>query len=147
MNKITHTQSQIISKSLCARNQECSQQNSQHRLRSPNPEGGEPLVQLCSGWRCSTIEWRLLMSIAFNIILSLEEFEDTKGVIRIRKSKKDRKNNGRTKKEKHWSTEHTHKTKDCVTRTPVKPGVELRCSGRVGYLQSPSFTIIPPSCF
>jgi len=27
------------------------------------------------------------MSIAFNIILSLEEFEDTKGVIRIRKSK------------------------------------------------------------
>ena len=29
-----------------------------------------------------------------------EEFEDTKGVIRIRKSKKDRKHNGRKKKDK-----------------------------------------------
>jgi len=29
-----------------------------------------------------------------------EEFEDTKGVIRIRKSKKDRKHNGQKKKDK-----------------------------------------------
>ena len=29
------------------------------------------------------------------------------------------------------STKHTHKTKDQVTRTPLKTGGELRCSGRV----------------
>ena len=30
------------------------------------------------------------------------------------------------------STKHTYKTKDRVTRTPLKTGGELRCSGRVG---------------
>jgi len=29
------------------------------------------------------------------------------------------------------STKHAHKTKDRVTRTPLKSGGELRCSGRV----------------
>ena len=43
-----------------------------------------------------------------------EEFEDTKGVIRIRKSK-NRQHNGQTKKDKLRSTEHIHKTKDRVT--------------------------------
>jgi hypothetical protein len=38
------------------------------------------------------------MSIAFNIILSLEEFEDTKGVIIICKWRKDRQHNGQKKK-------------------------------------------------
>jgi len=38
-----------------------------------------------------------------------EEFEDTKGVIRIHKSKKDRQHNGQKDKR---STKHTHKTKD-----------------------------------
>jgi len=42
-----------------------------------------------------------------------EEFEDTKGVIRIRKSKKNRQHNGQ--KNKQRSTKHTHKTKDRVT--------------------------------
>ena len=43
-----------------------------------------------------------------------EEFEDTKGVIRIRKSKEDRQHNGQEKngqKDKQRSTKHTHKTK------------------------------------
>ena len=35
-------------------------------------------------------------------------------------------------KDKQRSTKHTHKTKDRVTRTALKTGVELRCSGRVG---------------
>ena len=35
------------------------------------------------------------------------------------------------KKYKQRSTKHTHKTKDRVTRTSVKPGGELRCFGRV----------------
>ena len=52
-------------------------------------------------------------------ILQAEEFEDIKGVIRIRKSKKNRQHNGQ--KYKQLSTKHTHKTK----------GGELRCSGRI----------------
>ena len=49
-----------------------------------------------------------------------EEFEDTKEVIRIRKSK-DRQHNGqkRTKRQKRF-TKYTHKIKDKVTRTPLK---------------------------
>ena len=42
-----------------------------------------------------------------------EEFEDTKGVIKIRKSKKNRQHNGQ--KEKVRKDKHTHKTKDRVT--------------------------------
>ena len=34
----------------------------------------------------------------------------------------------------------THKSKDRVTRTPLKTGGELRCSGRVGSSSSPSGT-------
>ena len=70
-------------------------------------------------------------------ILELEEFEDTKGVIRIRKSKKNRQHNSQKKieekqttqwpkvkiqKDKQRSTKHTYKTKDRVTRTPLKSG-------------------------
>ena len=46
-------------------------------------------------------------------------FEDTKGVIRIRISKKNRKYNGQKKKvqkDKQCSTTHAYKTKDRVTR-------------------------------
>jgi hypothetical protein len=66
--------------------------------------------------------------------LSLEEFEDTKGVIRIRISEKNRQHNGQKKKvqqDKQRSTKHTYETKDRVTRTPLNTGGELRCSGRV----------------
>ena len=46
------------------------------------------------------------------------EFEDTKGVIRIRKSKKDTQHNRQAKKNNQQSTKHTHKTKYSATRTP-----------------------------
>ena len=36
---------------------------------------------------------------------------------------------GQKKKDKQRSTKHTLKTKDRVTRTPLKTGGELRCSG------------------
>jgi hypothetical protein len=52
-----------------------------------------------------------------------EEFADTKGVIRIRISKKNRQHNGQKKnvqKNKQRSAKHTHKTKDRVTRAPLK---------------------------
>ena len=58
----------------------------------------------------------------------VKEFEDTKGVISIPKSKKDRQHDGQKKKDKQQSTKHTHKTKDQVTRTPLKIGGEVRCS-------------------
>ena len=54
-----------------------------------------------------------------------EEFEDTKEVIRIC-ILKNRQHNGQKKKgqkDKQRSTKHTHKTKDRVTRTPLKTGL------------------------
>ena len=69
-------------------------------------------------------------------MLIKEEFEDTKGVIRIRISKRNRQHNAQKKKvqkDKQRSTKHTHKTKDRVTNTnPTKTGGELMCSGMVG---------------
>jgi len=56
----------------------------------------------------------------------LEEFEDTKGVIRIRKSKKYKQYNSQKKKDKRINNDLqniTRKTKNWVTRTPLKPGV------------------------
>jgi hypothetical protein len=38
----------------------------------------------------------------------------------------------KVQKDKQRSIKHTYKTKDRVTRTPLKTGGELRCSGRVG---------------
>ena len=52
-----------------------------------------------------------------------EEFEDTNGIIRICKSKKNRQQNGQKKKYKQRSTKHKHKAKDRVTRTPLKTGM------------------------
>jgi hypothetical protein len=44
--------------------------------------------------------------------------EDTKEVIKSRKSRKNRQHNGQRKNDKQRSTNHTHKTTDRVTRTP-----------------------------
>ena len=60
-------------------------------------------------------------------IIIEEEFAYTKGVIRIRKSKKDRQHNyqkEKGQKDKQRSAKHTHKT--IVTRTPLKTVGELR---------------------
>ena len=73
----------------------------------------------------------------------MEEFGDTKGVIRIRISKKNGEQNGPKKKYKRTNNDLqniTHKTKDRVTRTPLKIGVELRCSGSVSSSFSTSGT-------
>jgi len=53
-----------------------------------------------------------------NASTTYEELEDTKGVIKIRTSKQDRKHNGQKKKgekDKQRSTKRTHKTKVPVT--------------------------------
>jgi hypothetical protein len=55
-----------------------------------------------------------------------EEFEDTKGAIRIRISQKNRQHNDqneKVQKDKQRSTKHTYKTKDRATRTPLKTGL------------------------
>ena len=58
-----------------------------------------------------------------------EELEDTKRVISIRKSKEYRQYNGKKGlQDKQRSTKHAHKTKDRVTRIPLKMSGELRCS-------------------
>jgi hypothetical protein len=67
-------------------------------------------------------------------------FEDTKGVIRIHKSKKDRQHNGQKKKDNQRSTWHTHRAKDRVTRTPLKTGGRLRCSRKISSSCSPGDT-------
>ena len=46
----------------------------------------------------------------------------------------------KVQKDKQRSTKHTYKTKDRVTRTPLKTGGELRFSGRVGISCSTSGT-------
>ena len=61
-----------------------------------------------------------------------EEFDDTKGVIRIRKSKKDRQHNGQEKKDKRTNNDLqniTQKTKDQATRTPLKIGEGVERKG------------------
>ena len=61
--------------------------------------------------------------------LGIQEFEDTKEVTGIRKSK-DREHNSQQKKDKRTNNDLqniTHKTTDRVTRTP---GCELWCSTR-----------------
>jgi len=62
-----------------------------------------------------------------------EEFEDTKRAIKFRIAKKNRHTMAKRKaqKEKQRSTKRTYKTKDRVTRTPLKTRGELRCPGRV----------------
>ena len=76
------------------------------------------------------ISWKFLHTFEIYIYiwpLYIEEFGDTKGAIRIRKSKKNRQHNGKkVQKDKQRSTKHTYKTQDRVTRTPLKTGGELR---------------------
>ena len=63
-----------------------------------------------------------------------EEFEDTKEVISGSKSKNDRQHTCPKKQDTRTNKDLqklTHKTKDCVTRTPLKTGGKLKFSGRV----------------
>ena len=63
-----------------------------------------------------------------------KRYQQHNEVIRIRISKRRTDNTmakRRRQKDKQRSIKHTYKTKDLVTRTPLKTGGELRCSGRV----------------
>ena len=66
-----------------------------------------------------------------------------KGVIRIRKSKKNRQHNDQKKNHRRTnnrSTKRIHKAKVRVARTPLKNRGELRCSGRINSSCSTSDT-------
>ena len=83
------------------------------------------------------MQWYLRIGFRFQ-----EEFEDTKGAIRISISNEKNRQHKKEKvqKNKQRSTKHTYKTKDRVTRTPLKTGGELRCSRRVSSSCSTSDT-------
>jgi hypothetical protein len=57
-----------------------------------------------------------------------EELEDTKGVIRIRKLKKDTQHNDQKKKDKRTNNNLQSTTKHRVTRTLLKPGSSTKLS-------------------
>ena len=68
-------------------------------------------------------------------IQDILKFEDTKGQsesVYIKEEQTTQWPKEKVQKDKQRSTKHTYKTKDRVTRTPVKTGGELRCSERVG---------------
>ena len=71
-----------------------------------------------------------------------EKFEDTTGVIRIRKSKKDRRygQNENDKRINNNLQNTTEKTKNRVMQTSLKTGCEFMCSGRVNSSCSTSGT-------
>jgi hypothetical protein len=50
--------------------------------------------------------------------------------------------NEKAQKDKQRSAKHAHKTKDRVTRIPLKIGGEIRCSGRVSSYCSTGGTIV-----
>jgi mannose-6-phosphate isomerase-like protein (cupin superfamily) len=77
--------------------------------------------------------------------MNQEEFEDTKGTIRNRISKKNRQHNGQKKKDKRTNNDiqnTSQKTKDRTTRIPLKTGGELRFPGRLSSSCSTSGTRI-----
>ena len=80
------------------------------------------------------------MSLNVTDCFGVEKIEDAKGIIRIRKSKKGRQPKVKWQKDKQRSTKHTHKTKDQITRTPLKTESELRCSRRISSSCSSSGT-------
>ena len=72
-----------------------------------------------------------------------EEFEDTKGGNQnpyIEEEQKTQRTKEKTPNDKQRSIKHTYKTKDRVTRTPLKICGDFRCSGRVGSSCSTSGT-------
>ena len=104
-------------------------------------------IKSCSTWNRDKIIC-LTGSVLVNVSKQVrkntgqEEFEDNKGIIRIRISK-DRQRNGQRKKYK-WTNNDlhniTHKTKDRVARTTLNTGDENRCSGRISRSYSASCT-------
>ena len=82
------------------------------------------------------INWKIILNVTYFIYYSKE----SKKVIKIRVSKNRHYNDQdkEVQKDKQRSTEYTNKTKDRVTRAPLKIEYELRCYGRVSSSRSTS---------
>ena len=92
-------------------------------------------VPPCSGFWLFKNLTKIQKYIFFQI--KLKEFEDTKGIVRICKSKKNRLCNGQ---KNNYIQSTTQKTNDRTTRTPLKIEGELGCSGMVSTSCSTSGT-------
>jgi hypothetical protein len=86
-------------------------------------EGGSGLFKWRCGDKTSIVNWWWP-----SLFLCWEEFEDTKGIIRIHKSK-DRQHNGQ--KDKQRSIKHYIKNWRSSNTNLTKTGGELMCSRRV----------------
>jgi hypothetical protein len=67
-----------------------------------------------------------------SVVIVYEEFEDTKGESESVYRRRTDNTMAKRKRAKGQRTIYKTHTKDRVTRTPLKPGGEPRCSGRVG---------------
>jgi hypothetical protein len=79
----------------------------------------------------------------------MRKVDDTKGVIRIRRSKKDRQYKGQKKNDKRTNNNlqnTTQKTKDWSTRTPQKTGDGLRCCGWISSSCPASDPVVSDCC-
>ena len=77
-------------------------------------------------------------------IIILEEFENTKRGNQnpyIEEEQTTQRPKKKVRKDKQRSTKHRYTTKDRVTRTPLKIGSELGCSGRVSSFCSTSIHV------
>ena len=83
--------------------------------------------------------WSNVQIYLICLVREQEEFKDTKGVIRICKSKKNRQHNEwkKEQKDKQLSTKHYTENKDRATQTLLKGGGELRIGSCVS--GTPSF--------
>ena len=88
---------------------------------------------------CSTFYSFVLRLCVYCECFDIEVFEDTKEVIGIHKSKKNRKHNGQKKKDK-GANNYLHKTKDRATRNPLKTRGQLKSAGKVSSSCSTSNT-------
>jgi hypothetical protein len=81
--------------------------------------------------------------ITSKILRSHYDLVDRYGISVSQMTTDNRQHNGQTKKDNRTNSDLqniTHKTKDRVTRTPLKTGGKLRCSGRVSSSWSTSGT-------
>ena len=90
----------------------------------PNTNSTEKWSELrCSGRIGSSVFTIILQTLEYKMlycVVTVRRVWRYQRSIRIRKSKKDRQYNSQKKKDKQLSTTHTHKTKDRVTRTPLR---------------------------
>ena len=95
-------------------------------------------IRSVSGHAIRTVNDRAIRTVNGHAIRTVnghanmsEKFEDTKGVTRSRKSKKERQYNSQMKRTNNDLQNIIQKTKYRATHTPLKPGGEIKCFRRI----------------